>query len=91
MSIGGENRAGHVSINNLQKMANQCGLERVGITAEGCAELLDTYADAIPEKLAKVFDGLERSESAVTTRELRARMEEPVAHLCKKARKMLQN
>lgn len=35
MSIGGENRAGCVSANDLAKLVEQCGLERFGITAEG--------------------------------------------------------
>lgn len=87
MSIGGENRVGRLSVDNLRRMVAQCELSRVGITAEGCARLLVTYADVIPEKLAEVFDGLERTESAPSSRELRARMEEPVARLCEITRK----
>lgn len=85
MSIGGENRAGRVSMGDLRRMAGQCRLDRVGITAEGCAGLLRAYADAIPGKLAEVFDELERTESAAAARELRAHMEKPIAQLCERA------
>ena len=40
MSIGGENRTGCVSLDHIRKMVSRCGLDRVGITAEGCAELV---------------------------------------------------
>lgn len=56
MSIGGENRAGHVSANDLAKLIEQCGLERSGITAEGYRDLLALYAREIPGKLAQEFD-----------------------------------
>ena len=56
MSIGGENRAGHVSANDLAKLVEQCGLERSGITAEGYRDLLALYAREIPGKLAQEFD-----------------------------------
>ena len=58
MSIGGENRAGHVSANDLAKLIEQCGLERFGITAEGCRDLLALYAK-------------EKTGSADAARELR--------------------
>ncbi len=90
MSIGGENRAGRVSMNNLRRMAEQCGLGRVGITAKGCADLLRAYADVIPGKLAKIFDELELTESATPAKELRAHMEEPIVWLCEKAKARLQ-
>ena len=52
-------------------MAGQCGLEKVGIAAEGCANLLRAYADAIPGRLAEVFDELELTESAAIARSVR--------------------
>lgn len=61
------------------------------ITAEGCANLLCAYAEAIPEKLATVFDELERTGSAEAAEDLRAHMEEPIAQLCKKAEARLQS
>lgn len=64
MSIGGENRAGHVSTNDLAKLVEQCGLERYDITAEGCRDLLALYAEEIPGKLAQEFDALEKTGSA---------------------------
>lgn len=82
MSIGGENRAGRVSANDLAKLVEQCGLERFGITAEGCRDLLALYAEEIPGKLAQEFDALEKTGSADAARELRGRMEEPIAQLC---------
>lgn len=64
MSIGGENRAGRVSANDLAKLVEQCGLERFGITAGGCRDLLALYAKEIPGKLAREFDALEETGSA---------------------------
>ena len=89
MSIGGENRAGHVSANDLAKLVEQCGLERFGITAEGCRDLLALYAKEIPGKLAQEFDALEKTGSADAARELRGRMEKPIAQLCARSLKGL--
>ena len=89
MSIGGENRAGHVSANDLAKLVEQCGLERFGITAEGCRDLLALYAKEIPGKLAQEFDALEKTGSADAARDLRGRMEEPIAQLCARSLKGL--
>ena len=89
MSIGGENRAGCVTLNNLTKLVDQCGLESVGITAEGCANLLALYADMIPTKLVEVFDGLEDTAWASSVGELRLRMEGPIEQLCLKAKARL--
>lgn len=86
MSIGGENRAGRLSLRHLAKMVDLCGLEKVGVTAEGCARLLSVCADIVPEGLAGVFDDLEGTRVVAASRELRARMEEPVAQICASAR-----
>lgn len=91
MSIGGENRAGHVSANDLAKLVEQCGLERFGITAEGCRDLLTLYAKEISGKLAQEFDALEKTGSACAARELRGRMEEPIAQLCARSLKRLES
>ena len=91
MSIGGENRAGRVSTNDLAKLVEQCGLERFGITAEGCRDLLALYAEEIPGKLAQEFDALEKTGSADAARELRGRMEEPIAQLCARSLKGLRS
>lgn len=85
MSVGGENRVGCVSMGDLRKMADQCALGELGITAEGCASLLPAYAEAIPAKLAELFDGLELTASAAAAKELRAHMEEPIVQLCERA------
>ncbi len=82
MSIGGENRAGRVSLSHLGKMADQCHLDNVGITAEGCANLISHYAEIIPERLAEVFDDLVGTQSASAAEELREHMEKPIAQLC---------
>ena len=89
MSIGGENRAGRVSANDLAKLVKQCDLERFGITAEGCRDLLALYAKEIPGKLAQEFDALEKTGSADAARELRGRMEKPIAQLCARSLKGL--
>ena len=89
MSIGGENRAGCVTANNLSKLVKQSRLDDIGITVEGCVELMTLYADEIPIKLPEVFDHLEDTASATAARELRSHMEEPIAQLCKKAKARL--
>ena len=73
----------------LAKLVEQCGLERFGITAEGCRDLLALYAKEIPGKLAQEFDALEKTGSADAARELRGRMEEPIAQLCARSLKVL--
>ena len=89
MSIGGENRAGNVTLANLGKMVEQCDLAAVGITTKGCARLIVMYAEMIPEKLAKVFDELESSEHTEAAKALRATMEQPIAELCQRSIKKL--
>ena len=89
MSIGGENRIGYLTINHLHKFVEQCGLEEMGITGEGCRNLIMRYAGLIPRKLAGMFDELEDTQSALAARELRPYMEEPIAALCKRAKERL--
>lgn len=89
MSIGGENRAGHVSASDLAKLIEQCGLERFGITAEGCRDLPALYAEEIPGKLAQEFDASEETGSADDAEELRGRMEKPITQLCTRSLKGL--
>lgn len=82
MSIGGENRIGYLSSKHLSKMTEQCELEDVGITADGCVNLIAHYAEIIPKKLAAVFDALEKTSAATESKELRAHLEEPIVRLC---------
>lgn len=89
MSIGGENRAGCVTANNLSKLVKQSRLDDIGITVEGCVELMTLYAEEIPPKLSEVFDHLEDTASATAAKELRTHMEEPIAQLCKRAKARL--
>lgn len=89
MSIGGENRPGRVSLENLEQLVSSCSLERFGIRAEGCADLISAYANAIPDELAKIFDELETTACAGAARELRTRMEAPLAWLCERSKKNL--
>lgn len=63
-------------------MTEQCELESVGITADGCVNLIAHYAEIIPKKLAAVFDALEKTNAATASKELRAHMEEPIVCLC---------
>ena len=86
MSIGGENRPGRVSLENLEKFVDNCSLERFGIRAEGCADLISAYASVIPCELSKVFDELEKGACAAAARELRSRMEAPLAWLCERSK-----
>lgn len=89
MSIGGENRPGRVSLKNLEKFVRSCSLERFGIRAEGCANLISSYADVIPGELAKIFDELETMACADAARELRSRMEAPLERLCERSKNNL--
>lgn len=85
MSIGGENRVGHVSVRSVQKMVDQCGLEELGITVEGCVALAIELANEIPGNIAAVFDGLEKTEVGQPARELRNHMEKSIVRLCEKS------
>lgn len=89
MSIEGENRIGYLSSKHLSKMTEQCELESVGITADGCVNLIAHYAKIIPRKLAAVFDALEKTNAATASKELRTHMEEPIAYLCAKTKERL--
>ena len=91
MSIGGENRIGHLTKNNLDKLVKQCNLGQVHISADGCAKLITLYADIIPEKLAKIFDELNKTKSAASAKELRSHMEKPIEQLCNKTKKVLED
>lgn len=89
MSIGGENRVGRVSAENIDRMVELCGFADLGITADGCVRLMTLYADLIPDKLEAVFDDLLGTSSAGAAAELRAHMVEPIARLCEKAKAQL--
>ncbi len=89
MPIGGENRAGRVSAGNIDRMIESCGLADMGITSEGCIDLISFYADLIPEKLEAVFDELENTSSARAAAELREHMLKPIAKLCERAKARL--
>ncbi len=89
MPIGGENRAGRVSVGNISKMVEACGLANMGITADGCVNLMTFYADVIPSKLEAVFMELESTSSASAAAELKAHMFEPVVELCERAKARL--
>ena len=56
-----------------------------------CRDLLALYAEEIPGKLAQEFDALEKTGSADAARELRGRMEEPIAQLCARSLKGLES
>lgn len=90
MTIGGENRAGRVSYNNVKKLVESCGLSRLGITADGCRDLLVGYAESIPGQMADVFDSLEDTAAAEAALELRTHMEEPITRLCERSKKRLE-
>ena len=86
MSIGGENRTGYVSAGNINRMVEHCGLADMGITADGCVNLMKLYADLIPEKLETVFDNLQKTNCTKTTvAELKDHMIKPITWLCEKA------
>lgn len=89
MSIGGENRAGCVSGENLNRIVEYCGLAEMGITLEGCVNLMTLYADSIPGKLEAVFESLEGTAFASAAVELKAHMLEPIAELCERSKARL--
>ncbi len=89
MSIGGENRAGCVSAGNIDRMVEHCGLADMGITVDGCVNLMALYADLIPEKLEAVFEELEKTNCAKAAAELKGRMLESIAKLCERAKARL--
>lgn len=86
MSIGGENRAGRITASHIARLVEQCGLDALGITKEGCIELLVSTAGRIPAAIADVFNELEATSCHVAACELRTRMEAPIAELCRKTK-----
>ena len=89
MSIGGENRAGCVSTGNIDRMVEHCGLTGMGITTEGCVNLMKLYTDLIPARLETVFNDLEKTSCAKAAAELKSHMVEPIAKLCERAKARL--
>ncbi len=89
MSIGGENRAGCVSTGNINRMVENCGLAGMGITTEGCADLMTIYADMIPGKLEAVFNDLEKTSCAKAAAELKDHMLGPITELCERSKTRL--
>ena len=89
MSIGGENRVSHVSAANINRMVEGCGLADIGITAEGCINLMTIYTGLIPTKLEALFESLEKTSCAKAAAELKDHMVEPITELCKRAKARL--
>ena len=89
MSIGGENRAGRVSTGNVNRMVEACGLAGMGITTEGCINLMSLYVDLIHERLEMVFEDLEKTSCAKAASELKDHIAEPITELCKRSKTRL--
>ena len=74
MSIGGENRIGHLTRNAIERFA-----ETAGLPAQDCVQLMATLAHMIPERFAAVCD----AEAHIPGMdELREHWEEPLVKLC---------
>ena len=84
-----------ISPNNPFALLGVIGLDCPGAVqfvpqgSDACRDLLALYAKEIPGKLAQEFDALEKTGSADAARELRGRMEEPIAQLCARSLKGL--
>lgn len=84
-----------ISPNNPFALPGVIGLDCPGAVqfvpqdSDAYRDLLALYAEEIPGKLAQEFDALEKTGSADAARELRGRMEEPIAQLCARSLKGL--
>ena len=70
-------------------MVENCGLAGMGITTEGCADLMTIYADMIPGKLEAVFNDLEKTSCAKAAAELKDHMLGPITELCERSKTRL--
>ncbi len=80
MSIGGENRIGRVTRNSIKRYAEANDLARFDLGEAACVELMSELAQAVLDNLAEAFNDAQAAEGAD---ELRDRLEEPIAELCR--------
>ncbi len=81
MSIGGENRIGHVGRHAIERFARSNGLQDIGIDEDMCLDVMRHLAEAVSEEVGRVFD--EHSEIADII-VLRSRMEQPIKDHCQR-------
>lgn len=79
MSIGGENRIGHLSCAAVERFATGCGLVKVGLSASDCVEVACSLAEEIAGKIEGVF---EQHAAINGVDELHERMAPKVVALC---------
>ena len=82
MSIGGENRIGRVTRNNIKRYAEANDLARFDLGEAACVELMAELAQAVLDTLAEAFNDAQAAEGAD---ELRDRLEKPIADLSRTA------
>lgn len=81
MNIGGENRLGRIGRRHIERYAQSHGLADFGIDEHTCIGIMAILAESIPRKLSEVFD--EAADNSIPgTKELRERMQNPIAKLC---------
>lgn len=86
MSIGGENRLGHVGANAIKKFVEQEGLDGLGFSPESCCNLMAGLAQEIPGKLQQIF----AEEAAIPhISELEKRFVKPVSQICETTLRLL--
>lgn len=56
LSIGGENRFGHVKSNDVEKMVANCELEELGLSADMLIDRFRTMAEVVPRAVAEAVD-----------------------------------
>ena len=85
MSIGGENRFGRVGGGAIERFAGKDNeqvtacMSRAGLDAVACKQIMRELAMRIPHDLSQVFD---ESQELPGARELRERLEGPIAQNC---------
>lgn len=86
MSIGGENRIGHLKRSSIKNFVQSNQLSDFNLDEIACVDLLTFLAQLIPQKFEEVF---EREQNVPGVNDLRTRFEQPVSDLCKMTLQML--
>ncbi|MEG0477502.1 MAG: type II toxin-antitoxin system HipA family toxin [Raoultibacter sp.] len=86
MSIGGENRIGHVGAHAIERFAQANNLADLGLDSQVCCEIMASFAQTLPALLTEVF---EESHALEGIEALRVRLEGPVRDLCASTLRML--
>lgn len=87
MSVGGENRIGHIGRHAIERLVEANELEEWGIDNAFCIQIMRELAGAIPLRLAEV---LEETEGIAGMQVLGSQLENGIAQLCETELRLLE-